>query len=259
MSLIEYDLFRGEVDKIKIAIERLQEFEPPEGYYLAFSGGKDSVAIKALAEMAGVKFDAHYNVTTVDPPELIYFIRKYDPEVIFEQAEKPLVEKILDKGFPPLRQQRWCCEIYKEHKGDGRVLVLGVRKEESLKRSKRRMVETCYKNGSKRYVNPIIDWTTADVWEFIKSYELPYCNLYDEGFKRLGCVMCPMASGWVRRWEAERWPKIAASWKRWIVRLYDNRKNGPKPIYGHKDGEAYFEWWLSNKNAGNPDQTVIFE
>ena len=47
-------------DKVQVAIERLKTFEPPEGYYLVFSGGKDSVVIKALADMAGVKYDAHY-------------------------------------------------------------------------------------------------------------------------------------------------------------------------------------------------------
>ena len=58
------------VDKVTIAIERFQDFEPPEGYYLAFSGGKDSQTIYHLAQEAGVKFDAHYNLTTVDPTEI---------------------------------------------------------------------------------------------------------------------------------------------------------------------------------------------
>lgn len=49
-------------DKVQVAIDRLKAFEPPEGYYLAFSGGKDSVVIKALADMAEVKYDAHYNL-----------------------------------------------------------------------------------------------------------------------------------------------------------------------------------------------------
>ena len=61
---------------MKQAIDRLQTFEPPEGYYLAFSGGKDSQTIYHLAQEAGVKFDAHYNVTGIDPPELVYFIRE---------------------------------------------------------------------------------------------------------------------------------------------------------------------------------------
>ena len=54
-------------DKVDKAILRLQTYEPPEGYWLAFSGGKDSVVIKALADMAGVKYEAHYSVTGIDP------------------------------------------------------------------------------------------------------------------------------------------------------------------------------------------------
>ena len=72
--LIENTLW-GKRDKVQIAIERLRQFEPDEGYYLAFSGGKDSITIYRLAEMAGVQFDAHYRVTTVDPPELVKFIQ----------------------------------------------------------------------------------------------------------------------------------------------------------------------------------------
>ena len=63
--------FEGK-NKIEVAIDRIKHFEPSEGYYLAFSGGKDSIVCKELLNMAGVKYDAHYNHTTVDPPELIY-------------------------------------------------------------------------------------------------------------------------------------------------------------------------------------------
>lgn len=68
---------------VEVAIERLKAFEPKEGYYLAFSGGKDSVTVKALADMAGVKYDAHYNVTSVDPPELVRFVQSF-PDVKFD-------------------------------------------------------------------------------------------------------------------------------------------------------------------------------
>lgn len=68
-------------NKVKASLERIKAFEPPEGYYLAFSGGKDSVVCKALLDMAGVKYDAHYRVTSVDPPELVRFIRDKHPDV----------------------------------------------------------------------------------------------------------------------------------------------------------------------------------
>lgn len=63
-----------------MSIERLKAFEPEEGYYLAFSGGKDSVVCKALLDMAGCKYDAVYRVTSVDPPELVRFIKEKHSE-----------------------------------------------------------------------------------------------------------------------------------------------------------------------------------
>ncbi len=80
MSLITYTLF-GTENKVEQAIETLKLFEPPEGYYLAFSGGKDSITVKELCNMAGVKYDAHYRITSVDPPELVQYIKKYHPDV----------------------------------------------------------------------------------------------------------------------------------------------------------------------------------
>ena len=71
--LIENTLF-GRIDKVAQAITRIKLHKPDDGYYVAFSGGKDSCVILDLVQRAGVKYDAHYNVTTVDPPELVQFI-----------------------------------------------------------------------------------------------------------------------------------------------------------------------------------------
>src|SRR5665647_19204 len=124
--LLDHTLF-GLVDKVAIAIQRLQAFEPAEGYYLAFSGGKDSVTIKALADMAGVKYDAHYSLTTVDPPELVQFIKREHKDVKIEHPKETMWKLIIRKGFPPLRQIRYCCQILKETGGEGRMVVTGIR------------------------------------------------------------------------------------------------------------------------------------
>lgn len=135
-------------DKIAKSIERLRAFEPEEGYYLAFSGGKDSVVCKALLNAAGVKYDATYRVTSVDPPELVRFIKEKHADVKREVPRYADTEKseklrgrpitmwnlIPKKLMPPTRLARYCCEYLKESGGDGRLTVTGVRWAESVNR-----------------------------------------------------------------------------------------------------------------------------
>ena len=130
------------------------------------------------------------------------------------------------KKMPPTRRFRYCCEVLKESSGQGFVTVTGVRWQESNNRANnqglvkmfgsrkqdgiilnldndksRRMVESCYRTR-KTLINPIIDWTDTDVWEFHKVESLPYCELYGDikvknncytctGKKRLGCIGVP--------------------------------------------------------------------
>ena len=141
----------GEIDKVQIAINRLKLHEPPEGYYVAFSGGKDSCVILDLVKRAGVKYDAHYNLTTVDPPELVQFIRREYPEA-WEQRNKPektMWDLIVQKRMPPTRLVRYWCQYLKEGGGIDRIVITGVRHQESAKRAKRKMVETCNQRRSR--------------------------------------------------------------------------------------------------------------
>ena len=185
--LIENGLIE-DVDKVKLAIDRLQAFEPPEGYYLAFSGGKDSQALYHVAVEAGVKFDAHYNFTGIDPPEVVKFIRSNYPDVAFDMYKNSIWKLMIKKLGPPTRIIRFCCAELKEHGGEGRICLTGVRNAESVKRKGRRPFEIVtkqYKNKmlfndndddrklfenctvkGKRVINPIIDWEDADVWNF---------------------------------------------------------------------------------------------
>jgi len=256
MPLIE-PMLTGTRDRIQIAIDRLRNFEPPDGYYLAFSGGKDSVTILRLAEMAGVKFDAHYHVTTVDPPELVKFIKSEHPSVERHRPEMSMFRLILFKHWPPMRKQRYCCERLKEHGGDGRTIVQGVRWAESPRRkTQRKMVEICGRRDM-RTVNPIIDWSDADVWEFIHQEQVPYCSLYDEGFKRLGCVLCPL--GGHPELEAERWPQIAKAYISTFDRLLDVRAAIGK-TQRFQTGQELFDWWIDRRpHKRPPDEQMTFD
>lgn len=281
--------------KLDIAIDRLKAFEPQEGYYVAFSGGKDSQCVYHLCQMAGVKFDARYNVTSVDPPELIYFIRDHYPDVIFEYPRNKdgkrltMWSLIEQRGMPPTRVQRYCCAELKEASGEGRVTVTGVRWAESPRRKAghgvasilgkpkttrktaddlgveyrvnkagalvlnddndiaRRMVEQCYRTR-KTLVNPIVDWETEDVWHFLNDVvKVPHCNLYDEGFSRLGCIGCPMSN---QAKAFNRWPKYKALYLKAFDRMLKRRAENGKSNISHADWstpEKVMAWWMQEE------------
>ena len=143
------------LDKVELAIQRLKAFEPPEGYYVAFSGGKDSQCVYHLCKMAGVKFDAHYCVTSVDPPELVRFIKDNYPDVAFDRRHdkdgKPVTmwSLIPQRKMPPTRIARYCCEELKESNGAGRWTITGVRGSESENRKANQGIITVLKAGVK--------------------------------------------------------------------------------------------------------------
>lgn len=96
--------------KDQVAIERIRQFCPPEGYYLAFSGGKDSVVLHDLSVRAEVKYDGHYHLTGADPPELVQFIRHNYPMVEWTRPERSIWRLIVESRGLPRRQSRWSCE-----------------------------------------------------------------------------------------------------------------------------------------------------
>ena len=248
------------------AIQLLQANEPPEGYYLAFSGGKDSCVLKHLADKAGVKYVAHYHNTTIDPPELVKFIKKYHPDAKWNRPKMNMMKRVAErKGTPPTRRGRWCCEEYKEIVGDiSAVMLVGVRAAESKARAKRweevKEEKAAKKHLRQKYVCPIVYWTDDDVWTYIKDNEIPYCSLYDEGFTRIGCVCCPLASKKNRDKEAKRWPRMYNNWKRAVMRNWENRKDGlnsrtGKPLYQakFKTAEDFWLWWWEEKPPTEED------
>ncbi len=286
MALIEYTLF-GKLNKVNQAIDRLQGLEQEgDPYWLAFSGGKDSVVIKRLAEMAGVRFEAHYSVTGVDPPELVRFIKSMSDvyfDIPHDSDGKPitmwnLIEK---KLLPPTRVMRYCCDKLKESSGIGRLTITGVRWAESTNRQNnkaliniqnsnkakrimlhndntesRRMVERCYQ-ASKTLINPIIDWTDDEVWEFIRTEKIPYCQLYDDGKTRLGCIGCPM-SGHAREKDFIKYPKYLIAYHSAFKRMIQERERKGKKTFW-KNSEQVMDWWLDDRVDKIADGQIAME
>lgn len=107
----------------------------------------------------------------------------------------------------------------------------------------RRMVEHCYRT-QKSILNPIIDWTESDVWDFLNDNGIEHCCLYDEGFKRLGCIGCPMSRPVRMRKGLERWPKYKEAYLRTFAKLIELRKKDGIPC-SWETAEDVMEWWLS--------------
>jgi len=241
---------------VKRATELFIKHEPADGhgYWLAFSGGKDSVVIKKLAELAGVKFTANYNNTTIDPPELVHFIKIVHPDVIWHNPPMNMMTMVATAPkTPPTRQGRWCCSVYKERGGAGRVKVFGVRAAESKARATRWHEVSQDRNGD-LVICPIVYWTDKQLWQFIKAYELPYCTLYDEGFTRIGCVGCPLAGPKKQSAEFARWPRYEQNWRRAIYRNWENRHDKinhrtGKPVYQakFKSAKDFWIWWRTKR------------
>ena len=238
-----------------------------KGFFLSFSGGKDSQALYHIAEMVGVKFEPHYSLTTLDPPELVRFIKKQYPDVIIDRPNLTFLQLCVKKKMLPTRKVRFCCAELKEKQGAGRVVLTGIRREESVRRSKRNEFEigghkfsgtidqfnrtretdfACIGGKDKIIVNPIINWTKRDVWEFLNEVvKVPHCSLYDEGWHRIGCLFCPMASKKSLARMEKHYPKYKDAIIRTIHRL---REKTYVNWYDDLTDEEIFRWWTSKKN-----------
>jgi phosphoadenosine phosphosulfate reductase len=260
------------MNKIDKSIELIRKAEPlalryqDYGFHLAFSGGKDSQVIYELCKMAGVKFRPVMNVTTVDPPELMKFVRKNYPNVIMERPEINFYKLIVKERGLPTQIARFCCKHLKEHSGAGTVTLVGIRKAESTKRAKRNEIEvmgkkysgsldqfnidvenqvSCVNGKDKIMLSPILNWTTSEVWNFIRSRKIEYCNLYDRGYHRVGCMFCPMASVKVKQLDRKNYPGVEKAIKRSIQELINMGKY--KDLSDNVDD--VFNWWVSGKSA----------
>jgi phosphoadenosine phosphosulfate reductase len=259
-------------NKERIALERIKSLDPiahgymDTPYYVAYSGGKDSDVLRILFELSGVKYDLVHNHTTVDAPETVHYVRSI-PGVIISKPEITMWDLIVKKRMPPTRIVRYCCTELKERGGQDRFVATGVRWAESVGRKakrnsleiisprmkdkivlnadndeSRRMFETCSLQG-KRVLNPIIDWTDDDVWEFLRYYGCRSNPLYGCGFKRIGCIGCPMAQDHERLRVFGRYPQYRAIYIHAFNRMLAARRADGLPTDWQTEQQV-FDWWV---------------
>lgn len=259
-------------NKVAMAIRMLQDGErlalrmsPSTGYWVAFSGGKDSQVAYDLVKRACVKHAAFYSVTGNDAPESLYFMRENYPEVKWIHPKRKFFALVKSYGLP-LCQRRFCCERLKERVGMGHTVVLGIRAQESAKRAKygevqiksRRiehkgkpksrdaqwlgMVEhQCIKGQDVVQVFPVYHFTEREIWDYIYENGLPINPVYQK-YGRVGCMFCPLANPDQVRAYGEANP----GFKRAFLRAIDaNLQSWEGNVY--RNAEEAYAHWLSKK------------
>ncbi len=241
-------------DYIREAIDFLRAHEPPEGYFVGFSGGKDSITTLELCRMAGVKHQAFYSCTRIDPPEMYRFIRNEYPDVTWLYPKETLFALIRKHG-PPFRSRRWCCDHLKKMPSKNNPLkhrIMGIRAEESVRRASRPRIDTF--NGQTTY-KVIFCWPEWAVWEFIEDHRLPYPSLYDDGFRRVGCVVCPyilgISPGAVHQRDRNmiRWPNIWKAYQRAVLHWWETSTSQSGQRRRAKPGETADDYWREYLNG----------
>ena len=274
-----------------------------EPYYLCYSGGKDSDVILALAKLAGVNYEGVHNLTTVDAPETVYHVRKQPDiridtpaktmwQLIVEKRMPPTrivrycCEELKEHGGKfrkKITGVRWAESVNRKN-NQGLVTVIGKEKtmrklaeeagvdyEENSKggmvfnhdnAETRAFVDHCYRTTSVM-VNPIVDWSDKDVWEFLYHYRVEVNPLYEVkavgcafcscGNTRVGCIACPMQGYKGMIADLIKYPKYRDNYLRAFDRMLIERRKAGLPTEWKNAGEVMM-WWVGD----DPRQLSLF-
>lgn len=184
------------------------------------------------------------------------------------------------KKMPPTRLVRYCCATLKETSTPNRICAVGVRASESTGRKGRDIFATREATKKDAYyyslehsqevfeeskdrdpvwdcrlieqmrankdilVNPIYEWTDSDIWEYIRENNIKYNPLYDRGYKRVGCIGCPMATYKEKNKGFADYPKYKENYIRAFQRMIDVLDADNRKQFTWKTGQDVFDWWI---------------
>lgn len=223
-------------EKVKKAIRLIKSLHSQHTWFLAYSGGKDSVVVDFLCKEAGVTVDKVHNVTTIDPPGTLSFCEKNGARLL--RPRYSFLELVERKGMPTMFR-RFCCKELKE-KYIGPYGLFGIRKAESVRRSKcYDDVADIYYYTKKKYTErffPILYFTDEDITEVVNRHSLEcHPDYYDhEGRfcveRRLGCIGCPL-QGDRGRLDYLRYPKLLNHVLKRLVIFHENHGRTKRDAY----------------------------
>lgn len=183
-------------------------------FYVAFSGGKDSVVALDIVQRAlpHNEFKVVFGNTDIEFPTTTELVQKLsrkcsDEGIEFLEAASNMTSKESWNIFgPPARKVRWCCTVHKtapvinmlsDKFANGKlrcVMITGVRGDESVSRSGYDEMSMGKKMAGQYSFHPILEWSSAEIYLYIYSQGLLLNDAYKYGFNRVGCIMCPNSS-----------------------------------------------------------------
>ena len=199
----------------------------------SFSGGKDSTAVWHIAQKAGVT-DAFFIDTGLEFPETITFVRSQNVRLIQKAGD---FWQAVEKAGPPGKDHRWCCKLLKlnplkVHLAETGpcVTVQGNRWYESWSRASLDAVSQNPNNPLQINLSPIRSWRALDVFLYLWLREIPYNPLYERGYERIGCYLCPAMLESELATMHQTHPEMAARWDDFLTRWAADRGLPPEFI-----------------------------
>lgn len=183
-------------------------------FYVAFSGGKDSVVVLDLVQRAlpHNEFKVFFGDTDMEFPTTHKLVEQVSRDCILEGidfniAKSPIdAETSWDLFGPPARKVRWCCTVHKtapiinainklyDKKFVRTMMITGVRGDESVSRSEYDEISFGKKIAGQYSFHPILEWSSAEIYLYMYKRNLVFNEAYKYGFNRVGCIMCPNSS-----------------------------------------------------------------
>lgn len=197
-------------------IRKQGERYPVQDMMISFSGGKDSTVVADLVTRAlgdGDKKILHiFGDTTLEFPSTYAYVERYKkqhpktPVLSSRNKDKDFMELCKTIG-PPSRVMRWCCTIFKTgaitrkieklfRNKNHIVTFYGIRRSESVSRSKYEKESQSPKITKQTVVSPVIDWYDFDIWLYLLTRGIDFNEAYRWGYARVGCWCCPNNSQW---------------------------------------------------------------